>query len=696
MDHYISRVRLRLPEIATSEDIRVKLNNEWHFNFIVYGEQVESNSILEKAPRGRIDNTQKVSEYNYALCESIFSLCPAGAGPNSLRLWESLAIGSIPIILSDSLVLPQVHSDAAVSADLWHEAVIFWPESQVEDLIPYLRTIGTTEQITRAANCRVLFQYINCLTCFETSNTQKQEQRPVPLRSYPCKLLNNEIDHTAILRIFKPQQIQDDKSVAAEFTGISGQAPLSIESAEPEESVVRIVHFDKPEYIRGFNVEVEEGFDIVIIIESSYRYNKFREVSRHVICQMPNSNADSRIYNLQTRGFWAESIRITFKPLSGKRFASPIQINYFEFITSADLYQRAMEMFDNDGILLAASEDASSRHDDLFITVNIDSAVVIDRLHELKEQTDNTLVTPRPLFALQDMPMVNLIGEDIRDGISMYVHLMNRNKNVSRNLANWLELDFDELILLDWSSGVKVATLPDIFDDPRVRVVRVDGQTKFIRTLAQNLATQMCRNQRVFKCDSDVIFAGDFFAEHPLEEGSFWVGEWKQARDHNERHLHGETYYWLEDFRRVGGYDERIKSYGHDDSNLKDRMLLAGIKKQVFNYNFMHHQEHDQKQRAQGAHGLHPMVATYANRLMAAYTPLWSPTSGSSKFTLLDQSTEGRHVTFALESQPLEETCEEHIEEALRIVGSWYINNDSLPAMSATEINNIIWEKQVE
>ena len=40
------------------------------------------------------------------LLNSKYTLCPSGSGPNSIRLWESLACGSIPIILSDTLDLP--------------------------------------------------------------------------------------------------------------------------------------------------------------------------------------------------------------------------------------------------------------------------------------------------------------------------------------------------------------------------------------------------------------------------------------------------------------------------------------------------------------------------------------------------------------------------------------------------------------
>jgi hypothetical protein len=226
-------------------------------------------------------------------------------------------------------------------------------------------------------------------------------------------------------------------------------------------------------------------------------------------------------------------------------------------------------------------------------------------------------------------------------------------------------------------------------------VVRVDGQIKFIRTLAQNLASRMARNQRIFKCDSDVEFKGDFFAAHPLGPGEFWVGDWHHARDNNERHLHGETYYFIQDFLAVGGYDERIKSYGQDDTNLKDRMVLSGLVKRVFDYDLIEHQYHEQKKRAQGSNGMHPMVATYANRVMARTTSLWNCRSESTHFKGPNASTR-QFKQFDILASPPEATTTQHINTAVNTIGLWYIDPAKIKRMDYDQINAIVWERQTE
>jgi hypothetical protein len=60
--------------------------------------------------------------YVQALRTSVFALCPSGAGPNSIRLWEALGFGAIPVILADTLHLPG-------DAELWQQAALRLPET---------------------------------------------------------------------------------------------------------------------------------------------------------------------------------------------------------------------------------------------------------------------------------------------------------------------------------------------------------------------------------------------------------------------------------------------------------------------------------------------------------------------------------------------------------------------------------------
>jgi len=573
----------------------------------------------------------------------------------------------------------------------------------IDSLEKRLRSISLEEIERRTTACIKVSEIISRTTCFENlANTVIPK-----ISSYIANPSEPAFDEQtgnhkhfiggakSTIRLFKPQQIHNViGETIPTFVGKDTRKPLKLILKKGEEKTGKVIHFDQVQFVTGIEIESSTTTGFNVITERYNKYNSFEELTRSHFPHNELAGSAKHLIKIPNGGSWALGMRISLHSASSDFADTAIEIK-LGFEVTADAFPKEMRNLNNQGLLSFASASNPKRLDQTFLTTNIANANFIEAVKSV-----GTGITAdfehKHLF--QDIPNQthNLIGEAVGNGISMYVHLMNRNENVIKNLPNWLKLSFDELILLDWSTDGGMTHLPGIWDDPRVRIIRVENQSKFIRTLAQNLASRMSRNRKIFKCDSDVEFYGDFFGAHPLEPAEFWVGEWQQARNNNERHLHGEVYYWLEDFIRIGGYDERIKSYGHDDTNFTDRLVLSGLTKKVFNYDLMHHQEHDQKVRAQGSHGIHPMVATYANRLMATYSRLWTSQSDLATFKLIDVSSDQRFVRFELSHQVPEETNDRHIQEAMQIVGSWYIRAKDLTEMSEKEINNIIWEKQLE
>jgi glycosyltransferase involved in cell wall biosynthesis len=92
----------------------------WHYHGEVYEAQIHG-----RAPSDPKGQKNKGKEFCQLMGESIFSLCPSGSGPNSIRLWESIASGVIPVILSDGYLPPGSKED-------WENAVVFCLESEEE------------------------------------------------------------------------------------------------------------------------------------------------------------------------------------------------------------------------------------------------------------------------------------------------------------------------------------------------------------------------------------------------------------------------------------------------------------------------------------------------------------------------------------------------------------------------------------
>lgn len=147
MPHYRDDSRVKLFEAAKAcgrDDVFVDLGNEWHFNKVVYEEQVLNKEIESH----HIDeHHQRTFRYNSILSDSRFSLCPEGAGPNTLRFWESIAVGSIPVILSTDLSIFNHYKWGSQLLD----NIFVWHSSIDEELFKMLANFDENE-LTRKSN----------------------------------------------------------------------------------------------------------------------------------------------------------------------------------------------------------------------------------------------------------------------------------------------------------------------------------------------------------------------------------------------------------------------------------------------------------------------------------------------------------------------------------------------------------------
>jgi hypothetical protein len=118
--HYLNETRTTLVKVL-GNDPRGKfiIRDEWYFKDAVYRRQMHG----QKAVTSDRERQATSREYTDILRKSVFSLCPCGSGPNTIRLWESIGSGTIPVILSDTFSPPGPRS-------LWEDAAIFCAEQE--------------------------------------------------------------------------------------------------------------------------------------------------------------------------------------------------------------------------------------------------------------------------------------------------------------------------------------------------------------------------------------------------------------------------------------------------------------------------------------------------------------------------------------------------------------------------------------
>lgn len=98
----------------------------------------------------KLKQEKEKKEYQDVLSRSIFSLCPRGTGASTIRFWESLQAGSIPILISDDMKLPSFFD--------WESCLIKIKEKDVKK-IP-----GILSKISKEAYTRMID---NCLKAYK-------------------------------------------------------------------------------------------------------------------------------------------------------------------------------------------------------------------------------------------------------------------------------------------------------------------------------------------------------------------------------------------------------------------------------------------------------------------------------------------------------------------------------------------------
>ena len=163
--HYLCDTRVRLAGFAGEPGFHIRLTDQWHFEESVYGQQMQSSHASTAVEQiALLDDG--VAEYNRVLSDSVFSLCPAGAGANTLRLWESLAVGAVPVLLGSPSNQPMLPRGGTLLPVDWDAIVLRVPDYQVHDLPAVLRRVPLDEVRRRQRLGMQAFEAVCAQRCF--------------------------------------------------------------------------------------------------------------------------------------------------------------------------------------------------------------------------------------------------------------------------------------------------------------------------------------------------------------------------------------------------------------------------------------------------------------------------------------------------------------------------------------------------
>ena len=214
--------------------------------------------------------------------------------------------------------------------------------------------------------------------------------------------------------------------------------------------------------------------------------------------------------------------------------------------------------------------------------------------------------------------------------VSIITACKNRVNALKVSIASWIQYDeIKEIIIVDWSSDEPINYLTEL--DPRIKVVRVEGEEYFNQPQPLNLAASIATGEYIFKLDGDHMFNpyDNGIADYLPNDNEFFCGQvetknsiqkWSEERqtayidasqnllDYKEyvtsyspfyRYLVGMLMIKKEHFHKIGGYNEKLGDcYAFEDDEICQRLELFGLKKKKYSVNsrsFIHLPHGDNK-----------------------------------------------------------------------------------------------------
>lgn len=180
-------------------------------------------------------------------------------------------------------------------------------------------------------------------------------------------------------------------------------------------------------------------------------------------------------------------------------------------------------------------------------------------------------------------------------GVSLIAACKDRKESLGLSLPSWEAIShISEIIIVDWSSQTPPLDLPHIqplLESGRLKYVRVTNGGQWVLSRAYNLAAQLANGRYLLKVDCDTHLDPRFLSVHqPPSVGVYYTVSWGSERNVNEQSLRGVWYARRHDFLTVGGYDERITTFGYEDTDLYHRFhTKAGLRIHSFDLDTVRH-----------------------------------------------------------------------------------------------------------
>lgn len=224
--------------------------------------------------------------------------------------------------------------------------------------------------------------------------------------------------------------------------------------------------------------------------------------------------------------------------------------------------------------------------------------------------------------------------------ISLVTVCMNRLAHLlvsTAQAARWSH--HDEHVIVDWSSDEPIGRrqLPD---DPRIRLIRVEGEARWNPSRAYNFALAQARGRWLMRMDADCWPTERWVPDLDRRQAALLVGAGGEGR-------YGQFLLPRPVFNAVGGFNEFMEGWGFEDKDLRARLTVQQNRRlTLLPLDCIGVIEHTDAERVGRRHlpgGLERRRALAAlrasrlhNRLVAAHCP-WGAATPRSRYACLDR-----------------------------------------------------------
>ena len=223
------------------------------------------------------------------------------------------------------------------------------------------------------------------------------------------------------------------------------------------------------------------------------------------------------------------------------------------------------------------------------------------------------------------------------NGLSVVTVCMNRREHLLSSaalVAAWIH--HSEHLIVDWSSNEPLRR-EDLPADPRVRLVRVEGERRWNPSRAHNFALAQAGGDWLIRMDADCWPTAVFDPQALLATMPVWVGSGGEGR-------YGQFLMARDRFAVIGGFNEFMRGWGFEDKDLRARLeIQAGTSLGLLPAMAIGVIEHSDEERMGQARavagqdlrrslGLAMMRSSrLGNRLLAAHCP-WGAATPASRY----------------------------------------------------------------